>query len=212
MVKLFKLTPKEQKLVILLVCLLALGVVLRFVLPGHDTSLVAKKAESGSMDSAREEKEGEESPEAEKDPEDVLVVHVTGAVKNPGVYILQKGSRVFHVVEEAGGAVEEADLERINLAQPLYDGQPVHVPRKGEENSSQSYQGETPAVGMTKININTAGKSQLETLPGIGSVKAQDIISYREKNGPFQSIEELTKVSGIGEKTLERIRDLITIY
>ncbi len=86
------------------------------------------------------------------------------------------------------------------------------MPRKGEENSSQSYQGETPAVGMTKININTAGKSQLETLPGIGSVKAQDIISYREKNGPFQSIEELTKVSGIGEKTLERIRDLITIY
>lgn len=60
-----------------------------------------------------------------------MVVHVTGAVKNPGVYILQKGSRVFHVVEEAGGAVEEADLERINLAQPLYDGQPVHVPRKG---------------------------------------------------------------------------------
>jgi competence protein ComEA len=211
---LFKLTPKEQKLLILLVCLLVIGLVLRFALPEHDTALITKTAETGSKDNSMEADEGKESLDPENE---VVVVHVTGAVKNPGVYILQKGSRVFHVVEEAGGALEDADLERINLAQHLYDGQPVFVPRKGGESSPQpagltSYQGESFSTGIHKININTASKSQLETLPGIGSAKAQNIINYREKYGPFQRIEDLVKVSGIGDKTLEGIRDLITVY
>jgi competence protein ComEA len=217
---LFKLTPKEQKLLILLVCLLALGLLLRFILPGHEKSLTAKSAgtasEALSLERQEVEKEeAEESPKGEDAPADAIIVHITGAVKNPGVYSLPKGARVFHAVEEAGGALEEADLERINLAQHLYDGQPVYVPRKGEEGSSQpagltSYQADT-AIG-NKVNINTASKSQLETLPGIGSVKAQNIINYRQKNGPFQSIEDLVKVSGIGDKTLEGIRELITVY
>lgn len=216
----FKLTPKEQKLLLLLVCLLALGIVLRFVLFRQDTS-VALTAQTGSsdniMENMAEKEENEEETKEEDDVEKVIIVHVTGAVNNPGVYYLPEGARVFHAVEEAGGASEEADLERINLAQPLYDGQPVYVPRKGEEGSPQpsginNSQSGSPSHNIAKININTASKSQLETLPGIGSVKAQNIITYREKNGPFQRVEDLLKVSGIGEKTLEGIIELITVY
>ncbi|RJX28795.1 MAG: ComEA family DNA-binding protein [Dethiobacter sp.] len=208
----FKLTPKEQKLLILLVCLLVLGFVLRFALPEQETALIKKTAETGIKDNSSGADEEKESFTPENE---VIIVHVTGAVKTPGVYTLEKGSRVFQVVDKAGGALDDADLERINLAQHLYDGQPVFVPRKGDESppphaGTTSY--ESFSAGIHKININTAGKSQLETLPGIGSVKAQNIINYREKNGPFQSIEDLVKVSGIGDKTLEGLRDLITVY
>ena len=104
----------------------------------------------------------------------------------------------------------------INLAELLYDGQPVYVPRKSDRDPSQPpggiFQGGLRQGKEGRININSANKSQLETLPGIGAVKAQNIIDYREKNGPFKSVDDLLKVTGIGEKTLESLGDLITIY
>ncbi|NMB40713.1 MAG: hypothetical protein GX996_02105 [Firmicutes bacterium] len=210
----FKLTPKEQKLLFLLISLLVLGLVLRFALPEQNEPGIAKTTETVDLGNTAEAEGAEENPEVETK---VVIVHVTGAVKNPGVYTLQEGSRVFHVVDEAGGASDDADLERINLAQPLYDGQPVYVPRKGDECLQPSadpfsQQEGFSAAGAQKININRANKAQLETLPGIGSVKAQNIINYRESNGFFQSVEDLTKVNGIGEKTLEQIKELITVY
>lgn len=195
--------------------LLVLGLVLRFVLPGKDSFMVRgtggrEGAPPDSGHGAVEDSGDASSLEEEK----VIIVHVTGAVINPGVYSLAEGSRVFHAVEKAGGHLEDADLERINLAQPLYDGQPVYVPNIGERDISSADMGESPAgdPSAAKININTAGKAQLETLPGIGGVKAQNILSYREKNGPFQSIDELINVNGIGAKILEGMRDYITIY
>lgn len=212
MVKLFKLTPKEQKLVLLLVCLLVLGIVLRFALPvGGESPEILLNGEMKGNDKDAEVPEGEVPEEKE-----LIIIHITGAVREPGVYILEEGARVYEAVEKAGGQSDDADLEMINLAEPLYDGQPVYVPRKSDRDPSQPpggiFQGGLQQGKEGRININSANKSQLETLPGIGAVKAQNIIDYREKNGPFKSVDDLLKVTGIGEKTLESLGDLITIY
>lgn len=218
---LLKLTPKEQKLVLLLGCLLILGFVLRFVLPEQESLQITRGSEeveeapslSGNLH-GEETGQGNFSSEATKTK--TIEVHVAGAVARAGVYLLEEGSRVYQAVEKAGGALEDADLERVNLAQPLYDGQQIIIPRQLQGGASGDETGLNPSESGSsqsgKININLATQSQLETLPGIGSVKARGIIKYREENGYFSSIEDLLKVSGIGEKTLEGIRELITIY
>lgn len=138
----------------------------------------------------------------------VLTVHVAGAVVHPGVVRLEEGTRVMDAVEGAGGPLPEADLDALNLAQPVQDGQKINVPRKGENGGSTQGQG-----GKTsgKVNINQAGPDELEKLPGIGPTLAERIVSYRERNGGFRSIEELRKVSGIGEKKFAELRDLVEI-
>lgn len=222
-----KLTPKEQKLVALLGFLLILGLVFRFILPepgGMSKTSTADSADGpGNVSFQKSQLAGggrqNESADAEN-AEDVenkmIIVHVVGEVVNPGIYSLKEGSRVYEALEKAGGCLEGAALERINLAQPLFDGQQVPVPSVHEPDPGPGGSGESPdglaANPGSRVNINTANSSQLETLPGIGKVKAGSIISYREQNGPFKSVEELTNVNGIGEKTMEMLRDLITIY
>jgi competence protein ComEA len=138
-----------------------------------------------------------------------LRVYVSGAVHNPDVYTLSPESIVKDALLAAGGATDEADLDRINLALPLADGQHIYVPHLGEENPPvPSPPVAAPSDG--KININTAGSATLETLPSIGPVIAQRIIDYRLANGPFAQLEEIMDVSGIGPATFERIKDLIT--
>ena len=146
--------------------------------------------------------------DSEPDEPELIIVYLTGAVSRPGIYHLEEGSRIYELIEKAGGFSEEADGEAMNLARPLVDGEQIHVVRIGE----------TPAAGPAgevsggKININQAGESELTSLPGIGEVKARQIISHREKHGPFRDTRELMDVSGIGEKTYENIADLVTIY
>lgn len=153
------------------------------------------------------ETDGEKVPIKQED-EQKIVIHVAGAVNNPGVYTLKENCRVFEAVEAAGGFSEDARVEAINLASRLYDGQKVYVPREGDEYSPALFYGDdSPA----KINLNTADQNELEKLPGIGPAKARAIIQDRQRNGPFKSIEDITRVSGIGDKTLENLRDLITI-
>jgi competence protein ComEA len=144
-------------------------------------------------------------------------VYVTGAVQRPDVYQLPPGSIVKDAIEAADGVIEDADLVHINLAQELYDQQQIYVPRVGEADAPPPVTGGEPAPGSRgtvpdgKININAASAEELDTLPGIGPAFAQRIIDYREVNGPFKSIEEITLVSGIGDATFDKIKDLITI-
>lgn len=138
-----------------------------------------------------------------------LRVYVSGAVRNPDVYTLFQDSIVKDAMEAAGGPTEDADLERINLAMPVSDGQQIHVPRKGEDNPPVQPPSSQPAVGA-KVNINTAGTDLLESLPGIGPALAKRIVDHRQSQGPFERIEDVIEVSGIGEATFEAIRDLIT--
>jgi competence protein ComEA len=146
-----------------------------------------------------------------------LRVYVSGAVVRPDVYQLKTGSIVKDAIDVAGGVTEDADLIHINLAQELQDQQQIYVPRIGEEEAPPPVTGGESAPPSRfaepagRININTATTEELDTLPGIGPALAQRIIEYRENNGSFNSIEEIVGVSGIGEATLEKIRDLITV-
>lgn len=140
-----------------------------------------------------------------------LRVYVSGAVTNPDVYELPAGSIVKDAIEAAGGATSEADLDRINLALSVADGQHIYVPKQGEETPPISPPTQptdtTSSKAGGKININTASQSEIETLPGIGPSKAQGII----ENRPYDSIEEIQKVPGIGEGTFQKLKDLITV-
>jgi competence protein ComEA len=140
-----------------------------------------------------------------------LRVYVSGAVNHPDVYELPAESIVKDAIEAAGGATSEANMDRINLALSVADGQHIYVPKRGEENPPVSPPTEPSGANSVKtggkININTASQSELETLPGIGPSKAQGII----ENRPYSSIEEIKKVPGIGEATFQKIMDLITV-
>lgn len=142
-----------------------------------------------------------------------VTVYVSGAVIHPDVYTLPEGSRVKEAVEAAGGFAAQADRDRINLAQRLHDEEQVYVPQIGEEDpplAPPTTTGSTRASGG-KVNINTATAAELESLSGIGPTYAQRIIEYREQNGPFQQIEDIQQVRGIGEATFEKLKDQITV-
>lgn len=142
-----------------------------------------------------------------------IQVYVSGAVKQPDVYELPPGSIIKDAMLAAGGSTDETDLERINLAAPLSDGMQIHFPREGESAILPPSNSSTGASASTSgpININTATLEQLDTLSGVGPAIAQRIIDYRETNGAFSSIEQITEVSGIGDKMLENIKDNITV-
>jgi len=153
------------------------------------------------------------SPEATRTPSP-LRVYVTGAVQHPDVYALPAGSIVKDALLAAGGATTDADLIRINLAAPLADGQQIYVLRQGEEDLPSrllTAPAALPLSGGPRVNINTAGEAELDVLPGIGPALAKRIIEYRQTHGPFQTIEQITEVPGIGDAILEQIRDLVTI-
>ena len=139
-------------------------------------------------------------------------VYVSGAVQSPAVCELPHGSIVQDAIDAVGGPAFDADLGCVNLALELQDQQHVHVPRVGEANPPPVISGGAPrGENVLVVNINTATASELETLPGVGEVTAQRIIEYRELNGPFQTIEAIQEVSGIGPKTFEGMRAMITV-
>lgn len=155
--------------------------------------------------------------------EETLCVHVCGAVVTEGVYTLRSGSRVADGIAAAGGFSEAADTAYHNLAARLLDGQKVYVPTVEETKelsvpergaltngggAGVSLPGEN---GTKKVNLNTADMEELMTLNGIGEAKAKSILQYREKVGPFQSVEELKNVSGIGDAMFERVRESIIV-
>lgn len=138
-------------------------------------------------------------------------VYVSGAVTHPDVYELPTESIVKDAIEAAGGATGEADLDRINLALSVADGQHIYVPKQDEESPpiSPPTQPSDATSGQAggKVNINTASQSEIETLPGIGPSRAQGIIEGR----PYDNVEDIQKVPGIGEVTFQKLKDLITV-
>jgi competence protein ComEA len=135
-------------------------------------------------------------------------VSVQGAVATPGVYRLPAGSIVQDAIQAAGGFLPHADVSRINLAALLSDGQEIRVPLR-TPTAQPGVSSSATDSAHKKINLNTATLAELDSLPGIGPVLAQRIIDYREEHGPFQSVDELLNVKGIGPELLEKIRDLV---
>lgn len=137
-----------------------------------------------------------------------VCVYVCGAVKHPGVVRLPEGSRYQDALEAAGGFAEAAAQEAVNLAKPVIDGEQIYFPTQEEAQATESaVQSEEPGL----VNINQADVDKLCDLPGIGEAKAREIISYRESNGSFETIEEIMKVPGIKENAYNRLKDFITV-
>jgi competence protein ComEA len=147
----------------------------------------------------------------------VVLVHVAGAVRRPGLYELPAGARVADAIDSAGGPRRNADLDPINLAQMVSDAMKVEVPSRGEAVTAPSLPGATPSLsaGGTQasgvVSLNSADLTALESIPGIGPVKAGAILQYRDEVGGFSSVEELLDVTGIGPATLESIRPYVTV-
>jgi competence protein ComEA len=138
-----------------------------------------------------------------------ILIHVAGKVKRPDVYPLLAGSRVSDAIKAAGGANKGVDLGDINLARVLIDGEQVYVGYVPKANSNSSKSSKSRFTGV--ININRGTKAEFDSLTGIGPVIASRIINYRNTNGPFLALDDLLKVSGIGSKTLERIRPRLSL-
>ena len=140
------------------------------------------------------------------------VVDVVGAVRKPGVYDFAQGARVIDAVRAAGGFLRDAEPQAINLARPLVDGEQVVVQKKGESPAAAAPAGAGSAQQPGgKVNINSATESDFENLPGIGPVLAQKIVDYRDQHGPFRSIQDLMKVSGIGQKKFDSLQAYVTV-
>ena len=169
-----------------------------------------------------------EKEKNEDKEEEMMAIHVTGEVKNPGVVKVKQGSRIEDIIEAAGGLTENADITNVNLAFEVEDGMKIRIPSNDEDNENEGNiiehyitqdSGKGVIVSEDKssenlssvININTANETELEQLPGIGASIAGRIIDYRNKNGKFKAIEDIKNVTGIGETKFEKIKDLIKV-
>lgn len=185
-----------------------------------DKDISDNSTENGSVEIITEPEEdsseADSTSEAESTSEEICA-YVCGAVKEPGVYYFEPGSRINDAVEAAGGFTDNAAKEYINLAEEIHDGQQIYIPDEGEThmgefyNIDPGYDAPMNQSGDGLIDINTASLEQLKTLPGIGDVKANAIITYRETSGNFTDIEDIKNVSGIGESSFEKIKDYIKV-
>ncbi|PAK45153.1 helix-hairpin-helix domain-containing protein [Peribacillus simplex] len=156
--------------------------------------------------------------ESAAEPE-IIKVDVKGAVKSPGIFTAQAGDRVIDLISSAGGFTEKADKDKVNFAQIIEDQMVIYVPEIGEEDKGnlENIQVGTSGDAVTKgtsgglVNLNTATQEDLQTLTGIGPSKATAILEYRETVGKFKEVDELKQVTGIGDKTFERLRDSVSV-
>lgn len=211
MIKKWVLEQKEKLFIAALAFLCAIILSLLFVLftqekepndlSAHIVSMTASSAASVA-----------EVPEADSESiPSVMYVDIKGAVYEPGVYEMEEGDRINDLVEKAGGFTSEAEQTTVNLALRVTDQMMVYIPKEGEETPEAAHPASDSASSEgEKVNLNTATLNELTTLNGIGEKKAEKIIQYREENGSFESIEDIKKVSGIGDKTFENLKESIT--
>lgn len=181
------------------------------------TSGESESAQTQESDRTTVQTAGTDQTDAQTQETSSIYVDVGGAVRNPGVYILDDGARVYEGIEAAGGLLNEACTKALNQAQVLTDGQKLYVPTTEEWESEDGEWDVSGAVLETQeqedslININTADASKLCELPGVGESRAQAIIAYREENGPFTDITEIQNVSGIKSGLFEKMKDKIKV-
>ena len=233
------LTPKQKIIIGGILAAMVLFILIYFIanagnLMGNNKEIETLEEEEGMLDieeinATIEGSEGieesnmqsfdkKELGETEEQSEDV-VVHITGEVNKPGIVILKNNSRIADAINSAGGATKNADLNQINLAYILEDGQKIYIPNKNEkieedeyitDNSGNNEKNNSSKEGE-KVNINEAMQTELEGLPGIGPSLASRIIEYREANGKFEKIEDLQNVKGIGNSKYNDIKDKVTV-
>ena len=219
---------KKQKLIIILILIIMLFFILYYIytvlgkIPNDD--LIDNEA---GIDNELNAFDTDDNIDLEENTlvsstKETILVHVSGQVKKNTVVELDSGSRIKDAIESAGGLTKEADLTHINLAYILEDGEKIYIPKKGEKIEEE----EVGVVGLgadtsvlpsssstksSKININKATQTELESIPGVGPSTAQKIIDYREENGKFTSVEDIKNVSGIGNAKYEKMKDYIKL-
>jgi len=211
------LLSKREKIMIAIIVVLLLLNIFQYVTHTNTSENLGQQIK---LDTQAIDEESQEKVDVQTDKtyeQQKCVVYVCGNVKKPGVYELFSGSRVNDAIEAAGGVLPNSDMNSLNLAEKIQDGQKIYVPKIGEMQtqsnlSSEVAQNSTSSSGQSgKININTASKEELKTLDRIGDKLAERIIEYRQEHGPFKSIEEIKNVNGIGDKIFEAIKDSITV-
>ena len=195
-IRIFVRTNKKYIIVIIPIVIILLLIVIKLIIINSNKVEIE---DDENLDTSKEEYLDDE----------YYYVDIKGCIKNPGVYKLVKGSRVKDVIELAGGLTSDSDTSNINLAKIIEDEMVISI-NSVNDNSGNNY-GMNSTNLSDLININTASLEQLMTLSGIGESKAKSIISYREENGNFKAIEDITKVSGIGQALYEKIKDYITV-
>ncbi len=206
------LDSKQKKIVIIVGIIIIIGI-LYFIYNEVDKKST-DQIDNNMLSIENNTKENEESKE-------LVIVHITGAVRTPGIVKLPEGARIEDAIDKAGGLTEDADISDVNLAYVLEDGIKIKIPTISEEKNeeiiiSSSGEGivekEISNNSENKIiNINKANETDLQTLPGIGASLAGRIVEYRNSNGKFNEIEDIKNVSGIGESKYENIKNLICV-
>lgn len=237
---------KKQKIIVIIIGIILITIIgiIGFIISNKEeestidlSSILSdediKNLESGNQNNINNEQNSENINSAQTENtaenntlENKIIVHITGEVKKTGILTLNEGARIADAIKAAGGTTNNADLDQVNLAYQLQDGQKIYIPNKNdkEKNIAKEYitsesgnnviieKNTSEAGGISKkVNINQAKQSELETLPGIGEAMANRIIEYREQNGKFQKIEDLKNVKGIGEAKFNKIKELITV-
>ncbi|OCL25237.1 hypothetical protein U472_12815 [Orenia metallireducens] len=206
-----RICKKEDYILLVLIIAIILATLLLFFktrsFNTEDTIQIKRSSAREEILSKEERVETKRSYHKEEPRKtNALIVQLGGAVKNPGVYKCQVGERIYQLVEKAGGVSAEANLDSINLVDEVKDGEKIIIPF----NNATKVAASLPAPKATnKVNINTANKEGLQQLKGVGPSTAEKIIKYRQNQGGFSSIEELTNVPGIGPKTLEKLKSQI---
>jgi len=209
----------EHKIHVVVVLLLGFGGFYYFYLqvPTDSATLNSISQENEALKHDVETETEKKATPAANQPENIMV-DVKGQVNRPGVYQSNTGERVIDVIGRAGGLTEQADQTQVNFAEHVEDEMVIYIPGKGEEGSSlPSSIGASGTFSSAdgqkqeKININKADEQELQNLPGIGQAKAAAIIEFRNTSGPFKAIEDLRNISGIGDKTFEKLKDLIAV-
>ena len=184
---------------------LALGGFIIFaIIVGLFVSRSESKTDTDNVESIIQEAE-------ETSTKNLFFVYVVGAVYKPGVVEVEEGTRLYQVIQKAGGALETADLSKINLASIVKDEQKIIVPYIENKEDKVNDNSANVQAGVRLVNINTASETELQTLNGIGASTAKKIVDYRNQNGDFNTVEEIMNVSGIGQSKFDSIKDDITV-
>lgn len=214
-VKLYIKDNQKQVRMAALILIVGLSILFFWIKGDSGTIKVEENTQEDIETSEEVGIKGEEGEGTTASPEDIYV-DISGEVKDPGVYKVTTETRLFEVIDMAGGLTGKADTNSLNRAEKVTDGQKVIVRAIGETSDQgydpydQNYDGEEDVSGG-KVNINIADMEALQILPGIGPQRAKSIIDYREQNGYYSTIEEIMNVSGIGERTFDSIKDMIDV-
>ncbi len=206
-----------------LIILIAIGGVIIFVI-GYYLYTTTSNESYEQLDIISEEQDNQNKENVEKEQEEMIVVHIAGEVKKPGIVKTKEGARIADIIEEAGGLTENANITNINLAYIIEDGQKITIPSKDQkvEAKQEEYIQTENEQGIINeeqgifnknqvLNINRATKEELQTLQGIGESTAEKIITYRKENGNFKQIEDIKNVPGIGDAKYENIKEKISV-